>query len=529
MRTMLRRAVAPKRVHVIVLTAAMALGAALPSEASARNSFTLDTSPDSFAALAVDGAGTGYFAWERSVAGADDATVFCKVARGGTCTSPVVLPTPPLNPPPHDSTQVSAAFPVLGGGSTVYVVGPRYVASDVVVWTSTDGGATFGPAAQVAESGAYLGSNATDVLASGTSFDISSHNPGLNFTSVPASGTGPANGADLTPADGSTNITGSALGLVAGNPVEAFSRANGGQPQTVDFTSYAGSGDPNASASWSAPTEVTGGTLPSLAGGPSGLFLASQDAAGDSYGPVDVRKYAGNGSFGPPVTVQSDTTGDNAGRIFQTPTSGQLLVAWQGATLPDGGTAVRLYRSTDAGGSFARVGDIGEGDPSYAIGPDSIRLAAADDGQGFATFIDYGGGKSNLRVADFSPIGELKLHHAAVEAKTFVLDVPSGVSGPGTVSGVALVPAAQAARAHKCKPHFVRRHGKCVSTIYGTGSVRASAAGTVTLKIKPTRKTLNTLHKGKRLRVTLTVTFRPSDGGKAVTNSERVTAHGKKK
>jgi hypothetical protein len=529
MRTMPRPALATWRVYAVAVALALVIAAAIPGGASARNSFTLDTSPDSFAALAVDNAGTGYFAWERRVAGADDATVFCKVARGGTCSSPVVLPTPPLNPPPHDSTQVTAAFPVLGAGSTVYVVGPRFVASDVVVWTSTDGGATFGPAAQVAQSGSYMGSNATDVLAAGGAFDISSHNPGLNFMSVPAGGSGPASGADLTPADGLTNITGSALGLAGGNPVEAFSRANGGQPQTIDLTRYSGSGDPNSPANWSAPAQVTAGTLPSLAGGPSGLFLASQDAAGGNYGPVNVRKYAADGSFGAPVTVQSDTTGDNAGRIFQTPASGQLLVAWQGADLPDGGTPVRLYRSTDAGGSFSRVGDIGEGTPSYAIGPDSIRLAAADDGQGFATFIDYGGGNTNLRVADFSPIGELSLRPAAVQAKTFVLKVPANVSGPGAATGLAVVPAAQAASAGKCKPHFVRRHGKCVSTIYGSGSVRAKAAGTVTLRVKPTRKTLNSLHNGKRLRVTLTVTFRPSDGGKAVTKKERVTVRGRKK
>ena len=66
---------------------------------------------------------------------------------------------------------------------------------------------------------------------------------------------------------------------------------------------------------------------------------------------------------GTPITIQKDTTGDNAGHIFQTPTSGQLLVAWQGATLSDGGTAVRLYRSTNGGTSFAKVGDIGEGTP----------------------------------------------------------------------------------------------------------------------------------------------------------------------
>ena len=524
-----RPAVAPTRAHLLALAAALALTAALPAGAFARNSFTLDTSPDSFAALAVDGAGTGYFAWERAVSPTDDATVFCKVARGGTCTSPVVLSTPPLNPAPHDSTQVSAAFPVLGDGSTVYVVGPRYLAADVVVWTSTDGGATFGPAAQVTRTGAYMGTNATDVLATGASFDISSHNPGLNFTSVPASGGGPGNGADLTPSGGSSNITGSALGLAAGNPVDAFALTHGTQPQTIQTTRFSGSGDPNDAGNWSVPADVTTGTMPSLAGGPSGLFLASQDAAGDVYRPVDVRKYAADGSFGPPLKLQADTSGDNAGRIFQTPTSGQLLVAWQGSTLSDGGTAVRLYRSTDAGTSFSRVGDIGEVDPSNALGPDSLRLAAADDGEGFATFIDYGGGHTTLRVADFSPIAELKLSHVTVAAKTYVLSVPSGVSGAGTVSGIATVPAAQAARAGKCKPHFVRRHGKCVSTTYGSGSVHARRAGTTTLRIKPSHKILRSLQTGKHLRVMLTVTFRPSDGGKTVTRSERVTVRGKKK
>ncbi|MEA2662218.1 MAG: hypothetical protein QOH08_1790, partial [Chloroflexota bacterium] len=77
--------------------------------------------------------------------------------------------------------------------------------------------------------------------------------------------------------------------------------------------------------------------------------------------------------------------------------------------------------------------------------------------------------------------------------------------------------------------HFVLRHGKCVSTVYGTGSVRARAAGTVALKIKPSRTTLKSLHNGKRLRVTLTVTFRPSGGGKTVTSSEHATVRGKKK
>jgi hypothetical protein len=407
------------------------------------------------------------------------------------------------------------------------VVGPRYVAGDVVVWTSTDGGVTFGPAAQVTPSGVYKGTNPTDVLAVGSSFAISSHNPGLYSTTVPVSGTGPGSGADLTPAGGLTNISGSALGLAAGNPVEAFSRLNGGQPQTIDFTAYSGSGDFNSSAAWSAPAEVTGGILPSLAGGPKGLFLASQDAAGGTYRAVNVRKYTPGGGFGAPVTLQTDTSYDNAGRIFQTP-SGGLLVAWQGTTLPDGGKGIRLYRSTD-GASFAGVGDIAEGAPNNAIGPDSIRLAAADDGQGFATFIDYGNGATYLRVADFSAIADLTLGAPAVKAGTYAVNVPASVSGPGTVSGIATVPAAQAAKAKKCKAHYVLRQGKCVSTIYGTGSLHVSIAGRVTLTIKPTSKTLAALRKGKRLQVTVAVTYRPAGGGKATTKTETITVRGKKR
>jgi hypothetical protein len=511
---------------MVGLALALASALAVPATASARNSFILDTSPDSFAALAVDSTGTGYFAWESKVAGSDDVTKFCKVVRGGTCTGPITLPTPPLNPAPYDSTQVTAAFPILGAGSTVYVVGPRFVAADVVVWTSTDGGATFGPATQVAPSGAYKGTNATDVLPVGSSFDISSHNPGLDFTSVPTTG----GGADLTPTGGSTNISGSALGLASGSPVEAFSRLNGGQPQTVDFTAYTGTGDPNSSANWSAPALVTNGILPSLAGGSKGLFLASQDASGGTYVPLNVRKYTPGTGFGAPVTLQTDTNDDNAGHIFQTPASGELFVAWQGATLPDGSTPVRLYSSTDGGATFTDVGAIGQGTPNFALGPDSIRLAAADDGQGFATFTEFGGGSTNLRVATFVPIPAFVLGTATAAPGTFVVSVPTAVSGPGTVTGVATVPAAQAAaKAKKCKAHQVLRHGKCLSTLYGTGSFHATAAGTVKLKIKPTSKTLKTLRAGKRLHVAVTVTFRPSSGGATATKTVIVNVRGKKK
>lgn len=503
-----------------------ALGVTLPSIAAAAHTFVLDTSPAGPAGEAVDSAGTGYFAWEHNMAGNVTETHFCKVARGGTCTSPVTLPTPPLNAAPFNSTDVSAAFPVLGTGSTVYVVGPRYVAGDVVVWTSTDGGATFGPAVQVTASGSYGGTDPTSVLAAGGGFYISSHNPGLFFDSVPSAGLAPAPGADLTPSGGETNMAASTLGLAGGgatgSPVEAYAMLNSGSPETIDFRAQNGSGAPNDPATWGAPVQVAAGILPSLAGGPKGLFLASQDAANGTYVPVNVRKYAAGG-FGAPVTLSSDTSFDNAGSIFETPVSGELLVAWQGTSLSDGGTGIRLYRSTDGGTVFTSLGDVSEGAPNFAIGPDSIHVAAADDGQGFVTFIDSGGGQSNLRVTDFAPIdAAAKLGKASVSGAGTVA-VPLTVTTGGVLRistkivnvGVLATVARKACRKSQAA---VRQHGKlvCVSTSFAAKTVKLKAAGMYRISLAPGAAAKKALAAGKTLRVNATLTFKPSGGLKSI-------------
>ncbi len=496
--------------------------AAAPHAARAVDVFTLDSAADGHAEVAVDATGSGYFAWEHKTAAGSDQTWFCKVPRGGTCAAPIVLATPPLNPPPFDSTDVSAAFPVLGPGSTVYVVGPRYVAADVVVWTSTDGGATFGPAVQVTQSGAYGNSNPTNVLLGGGGFYVSSHNPGLSVIS--ARGASTATGADLTPAGGLTNITGSALGLAgaSGSPVVAFSMANGGQPQTVEFRSYLGAGDPNDPATWSAPAVVGAGTMPSLAGGPKGLFLLSQDAVGNTgnYAPVTVRSYAPGSGFGAPVSLQSDTTNNDVGRIFQTPGTGQLIVAWEGTTRSDGGTAIRLYRSSDGGATFTGVGDVAEGTPNWAFDPDSLRLAAADDGQGFLTFFEGGGGQSLLRVADLNPITTLTLANHSVKGSTITAKLTFGTSGKLVVAtrihNTAALASAAKAGCRKGQVLLRTKHGhKCVSSSFGAKTVSIPAAGTYTIRVSANAAARRALRRGKTLRVSEKLTFTPTGAQKA--------------
>ncbi|HWF52751.1 MAG TPA: hypothetical protein VG294_19055 [Solirubrobacteraceae bacterium] len=375
------------------------------------------------------------------------------------------------------------------------------------------------------------------MLLTSAGFLVSSHNPGLNFISVQG-GALTANGADLTPPGGLTNIGGSTLGLAGGgslgNPVEAFTLAQGSQPSAIEFRSYTGAGDANDVTNWSAASRVTGGILPSLAGGPTGLFLASQDAANGTYTPVDVRKYTPGSGFGSPITLQTDTSNDNAGNMFQTPTSGRLLVAWQGATRADRAVGIRVYSSVNGAASFTSVGDVAEGTPNYAVYPDSIRIAAADDGQGFMSFLDYGAGQRLLRVADLNAIPDLSAGSVTVTGSSITAKVT--VTTGGSLAATSLISNGQAlaasARHTACKSGqvLVRSHGKrrCVSNSFGAKTLKIPAAGIYTVKLAAGGAAKRALARRKSLHVIETLTFSPASGGKPIVKVLTVTVHGKK-
>jgi hypothetical protein len=479
---------ARRRSMFAAVVAACLIAGATAGPAGAVNAFTLDHAPDGGAGVAVDSAGAGYFAWEHKASPANDVTEFCKVARGATCTNPVVLPTPPLNGAPYNSIDVSAAFPVLGPGATVYVVGPRYVA-------------------QVVPSGGFQGSNPTDVLAAGGGFDISSINPGVNFTSTPT----PTTGADLTPPGGLTNITDSSLGLAAGNPVEAYSRLDT-NPDSIEFRGYSGTGDVNDAANWSAPAHVTDGELPRLAGG----------AIGALFRQVNVRRYTPGAGFGRPVTLQSDTPTDNIGSMFQTPTSGQLLVAWQGTDQPNGGIGIRLYRSIDGGASFSAVGAVAQGTPNWAA--DALRMAAAADGKGFLTFVEGGGGQSLLQVADLNPIDPLTVAGHRVAGSTITTQVTLGSSGTMAVAGTVKNLTALASVARKITCRKVAH--KCMSSAFGARTLRISKAGRYTIRLAANRAATRALSRGRTLRVSETLSFRPTGAHKTTVKTFTATVRG---
>jgi hypothetical protein len=390
----------------VLLSVVVALATTLLSAtvASANNRFSLDATPASPGNVVQDASGTAYVAWAHSAGGENpDVAMFCKIPRGGTCTSPISLPIPLT----YGETSlsgvdgVSGAFPVFGSGGLVYVVVPRYVQNDVILYASNDGGQTFVhavyPSSVTAGAGPYSNKTGpTNVILSGGDFVIAANNAGLGFSEV---GSSQGNFSFASP--GAGGVAGSTMGLdTSGNPVVAYSNL-GSPPTPLLFYRYDGSGPKTDQTNWVGPTAIANGDEPRLAGGASGLLLAADDysTAGPDPRVLTVRKYNGT-SFDAPVSLGDDPATQlfAAGTIGQSP-SGRVAVAWPTSRGGDNTRVMRLYVSTNGGASFAATGDIARIGDAYGLG-DNAQIAAADDGQGWLTFRDAGG----LELADFSPI-----------------------------------------------------------------------------------------------------------------------------
>jgi hypothetical protein len=86
---------------------------------------------------------------------------------------------------------------------------------------------------------------------------------------------------------------------------------------------------------------------------------------------------------------------------------------------------------------------------------------------------------------------------------------------------------AGAAKSKKCKRGFVLRHGRCVnnaSVLYGFASRTTATPGTYALVIKPTKRVLEDLRKGKKPLVTVLLTFQPIPSGTQLSAARTLTA-----
>ena len=420
------------RPGLLTLLATAGALAALPGAASAQNVGTLDTNAATPGHLAQDAAGTAYIAWTRKAAtGAAETPEFCKVPKGGSaCTAPITLPVPA---PAESVDSPAGAFPVLGSGSTVYVVAPSYVQDYVLLYTSTNGGASFGPAQVV--TGSYSNrSNPTDVLLSGSEFLIGAYNAGLGFSALSTSGTGTGELQLAEPGPG--GVAAASLGLdSAGNPVQAWYNLNSGQ-YSLDFAHYNGSGSRMSEANWTGAQEVTKGYVPRLAGGASGLFLLSEDynSPTEAYASaVEVRKYTGS-SFGAPVRLFDDKHAElfDGGAMAQSP-AGHLAVVWPQFGGSQG--EMRLLLSSNGGASFTSAPNVAALGSSY-LDQNNAQLTVGDDNQGWVTFIG-GGGLKLANLGSGATAGEERTsNHVGSDVVT--LTGPKGCVRPGQAVKVKL-------------------------------------------------------------------------------------------
>jgi hypothetical protein len=388
-----RRRLHPGRPAGVALCAAIAAAIALmlcASAASANDLFTLDPNAVSSGHLIEDAAGNAYIGWVDGSGGTVEVPKFCKIPAGGTCTDPITLPIPA----PAGDDIPDQVTPVLGTGSTVYAVGPDYIDHAVVIWTSTNGGASFNGGV-IDTSGYPSQGEPNTVLLNGSEFWIGTSHVGVGIGDTPTNGIG---GSELEFAAPSLFAGQATLGLASpGEPVEAYWEDENDSP--ISFYRYKGAGSVTTESDWAGPTLVTDGEAPRLAGGAAGLFLLSDDAlaAGGEPEAVHVRKYAGT-NFGAPLTLLGGPAfgPQDGGAISESP-DGHIAVAWPTGS---GGTeAMQLFVSTDDGLSFAAAGPIARLGSGYETGVNA-QISLNDDGAGWLTYKDEGG----LQVADLAPL-----------------------------------------------------------------------------------------------------------------------------
>lgn len=367
--------------RLVVLAVLGALVVAAPASAAAPKAFTAGTG--SQPTLTVDASGTGWVAWNQKIDGLTNKVVVCRVPKGGSACAATSTVTPGDNgyAPPR-----------------IFVTGPNQLAlitnrccytgpNKTQLYTSADGGATWS-APVLAGS---LDTSGDAILGPGNAISVVTDTVtgGTNYQRVPLDGSVAPTTASHIGAD----EYGGTIGLFNGRPVVAYYDFPSGGAYHLDFTAYSGTGDIADPSTWSAQAALGPGSLPRLAGGPSGLVLLNkQNSVADPTG-WETRKFDGT-TFGAPTTIPGSTTPNTAGELTQDP-SGRVLALWK-----DGTT---LKGSTSTGGGAFSAGRAFVSDEAEFQG---IEAQTAADGTGFATWKAV----DNIRVYPLALGGEGTLY-----------------------------------------------------------------------------------------------------------------------
>jgi len=507
---------------LIALLGALVLAGVLAGPAGAANLFTLDPAADSMGPVAVDAAGNGYVAWLHK--SSTDTVMFCKLAADArSCPDPITLPAGGASP--------NTPFPVLGPGGDVYVVAPSYDTDEMIMWQSTNGGASFSapwvagaPAGGELEYVCQVETDLDDVLpfnayggqydpsqglstlggsASNIEFEMSSANPDINWTFafygqgcvepypekpnqvIPEQHfTFPSGGGEESSLGWDSGPAGACPLSYEGDEVEAY-EDDDSNPASVRFYHYSSPKGPCAmsekdlgpggSGNWSGPTVITQGAFTRLAGGAAGLFLLSGDAVSPPATQptaIDIRHYElATHNFGAPqqLAVVKDLDFGTGG-----PAGGlgeNYTTGEVAAVWPDvaGETnQLSLYISTDGGTHFSSAQDIARISSGYSDW-DNARVALAPNGEGFITWEDDGG----LHVANLEPLAtpyaRLIVHHRSLIKLEVTCESPKAACIAGAIVKVKGTTIAVG-------------HGVVPSGLTSTLPVRLNATGRALLK-----------------------------------------------
>ena len=106
------------------------------------------------------------------------------------------------------------------------------------------------------------------------------------------------------------------------------------------------------------------------------------------------------------------------------------------------------------------------------------------------------------------------------------ITVTATLLGAGTLTANAVIKQG-ATIARACKRGYVSVRGRCVKNspvAYGAAALNVSAAGVYKLVIKPTKRVLAALRRGRKPRVTVSVVFQPIPSGPRLTFAQTLTA-----
>ena len=318
--------------------------------------------PGSQPGVAVDAAGTAYIAWN----GPEQPSTlrFCKYPRGGSaCTLTTTIATL--------GNSLTRPF-VTVNGSTVRIVSYRYpLGSEVVagsyLYTSTDGGSTFGPGLRVGSVPFFEAVPGPGDTMSGVTDAIST---GMVFQNVPLGGGSAGDTAALLSLPDDSPYRGGVGMVDAATPLAVFTNGF----DAAKFRRYTGSGSINDAANWTPAAPTGTAAYPKLAGGPTGLFMM----AGNGLGKLFVRKYNGT-AFSAPVSMGPGSAPNH--HIFQD-AAGRLHAVWE---LSDASGLHLIHAASDDGVSW-RAGAAAFQNPGVAGAFNSLRVAVAPDHVGVAVW-----------------------------------------------------------------------------------------------------------------------------------------------